>query len=71
MGCYNSVMFKCLECGFEIEVQSKHGTCNMTSYYNPNEAPLEDMIGINGKSVKCAKCGREYTVVLTPHVWLR
>lgn len=61
MGCYNTIVIPCPECGTTHEFQTKSGSCGMKTYHISN-VPLEDFAGIVGDSVECEKCGTVFGV---------
>ncbi len=63
MGCFDSVVFDCLnpECKGHIQFQSKAGDCDLTVYFQP-QVPVDIALDVDGDSTQCDKCGTLYTV---------
>ena len=62
MGCYNSILAKCKECGKTIEFQTKSGSC-CQSEFNINDAPLQELQGVEGDLLTC-ECGTNNKIVV-------
>lgn len=58
MGMFDSVWFACLNCGANVEVQSKAGDCAMREY-NERDVPSHIAEDIMGEIVQCTEC--DYT----------
>lgn len=61
MGMYDSVRFKCPECGGEVEAQSKAGECVLGDF-PPDHVPAVIAADVIGDSVYCGTCHTLYTV---------
>lgn len=61
MGMFDSVYFKCPNCGEEIEEQSKAGECILHNY-DPDSVPYEIAINLNNEKSKCYECGKEFVI---------
>lgn len=62
MGCYDSVMVPCPECGTENEFQSKGGDCLLRTFTLDN-CPPDVMENINRHAPKtCKNCHTRYYV---------
>jgi hypothetical protein len=59
MGCYDSVWFKCPNCGEKLEAQSKGGNCDMEDY-TPNKVPIS--VALDLILWDRCKCGKAYTI---------
>lgn len=57
---FDSIYFKCLDCGEKIEAQTKSGPC-MLDEFDRNAVPLDVAQDCNRHApFKCSKCGAEY-----------
>ena len=62
MGCYDTVIVKCPECGEEIDFQSKSGPC-LLRVYSFEDCPADVMLDINRHSpVTCYTCKTEFYI---------
>lgn len=52
VGCFDSVMFRCPNCGEKIEAQTKAGQCLM-EHFSPFDVPTYIAEDIDGEHVKC------------------
>jgi hypothetical protein len=52
MSLFDSVIFKCPNCGADIEAQSKAGYCRLDRFV-PREVPLVVALSIEGETVSC------------------
>ena len=55
MGMYDTITFKCPECGTKIEVTSKSGICDLKQY-KAKKVPTEIALDIEGKIIHCEIC---------------
>ena len=55
MGMFDTVKFKCPECGAELELQSKAGECVLHEYHY-KAVPPEIAIDLDGRNVLCEHC---------------
>lgn len=62
MGMFDSVYFKCPNCGKDIEEQSKAGECLLISYHQ-TEVPLEIANSILGDDLHCYGCDKSFKIV--------
>ena len=58
---FDSVIFKCPNCGADIEEQSKAGIC-VCETYEPDEVPLSIAMDINRQLIKCYDCGAKFCI---------
>lgn len=66
MGMFDEVCFKCPDCEFRVNVQSKAGKCDLKSY-NSLEVPVEIANDIDGDVIFCENCGcRSVVASLVP-----
>jgi hypothetical protein len=62
MGCYDSVLVPCPNCGEESEFQSKSGDC-LCRFYKLDNCPADVIFDINRHSPNiCEKCNTNYYV---------
>lgn len=62
MGCYDTVLVPCPQCGERSEFQSKGGECLMRTIML-EECPLEVLTDVNRHAPNtCAKCGTSFSV---------
>lgn len=62
MGCYDSVMVPCPQCGVRREFQSKSGPCVLGAY-PLEEAPLNVLADVNRHApYACNECGTSFEV---------
>lgn len=59
MGMFDSVLFKCSNCGTRIEAQSKSGDC-VLGRFSIFSAPLDVLIGLD--YTDCRQCGQRHKV---------
>jgi hypothetical protein len=59
MGCYDSIMFKCPNCGEDLEAQSKSGECVMATY-GLNDVPPDVASDANRHAPFFCKCGASW-----------
>ena len=57
---FDSVMFKCPECGHKIEAQSKSGECGL-QVYTPDKVPEDVLEGLKIYDA-CRGCGTRFTI---------
>jgi len=60
MGCFNTLIVKCPNCGDELEFQTKSGTCTGEAF--DKYAPITEIVGAVGKTEKC-ECGATVEIV--------
>ena len=60
MGCFDTINFRCPECGEKVEYQSKAGYCNMDEL-EEYEVPLEIAAEADGERVRCKSCDETFT----------
>jgi len=73
MGMFDSVCFKCPDCGEAVEVQSEAGDCRLATF-DPLRVPLGIASDIDGEDAWCPKCNKSYTVAMFPPidvVWMK
>ena len=56
MGCYDTVLVSCPECGFENDFQSKSGECTLSNYTIDN-CPDDVLSDVNRHAPYKCKCG--------------
>ena len=56
MGCFDTVTFKCINCGATISIQSKAGPCAQLQY-DHMKVPAAIAAVIDGEQITCADCG--------------
>jgi transcription elongation factor Elf1 len=61
MSCYNTLIFNCPSCGFDIEKQSKGGNCSL-GIYRAEEASLSDLAYIEDEIVTCHICEKSFRI---------
>jgi hypothetical protein len=68
MGCYDTILVPCPECGKEYDAQSKSGDCLMR-IYSFNDCPEDVMINVNRHApFVCFKCGTTFEVEFNPNL---
>ena len=68
MGCFDSVMVPCPQCGEKTEFQSKGGEC-LLRVYELHEAPADVLSDVNRHAPNiCPKCGTEYAYAIKMNV---
>jgi predicted RNA-binding Zn-ribbon protein involved in translation (DUF1610 family) len=61
MGCYDTVLVPCPQCGEAYEAQSKGGEC-LLGLYTPDTAPPEVIHDLNRHApFTCDACGHEFS----------
>jgi hypothetical protein len=66
MGCYDTVLLPCPECGKIYDAQSKSGDC-LLRVYNFNDAPDDVMSNVNRHApFVCFECGTVFHVEFNP-----
>ena len=55
MGCFDTVKFKCPNCGANMEEQSKAGDCYLKDY-NMHSVPIVIAEDLSGESITCPEC---------------
>jgi len=60
MGCFDSVIAVCPECGANVEFQSKAGECDLRTY-KVTSVPVVIAIDLDGTSRRCT-CGEFVTI---------
>lgn len=63
MGCFDSVLVRCPQCGEDVEFQSKSGPCSLAVYRNDEGVPMSVAVGCDGDHERCDHCDNV--------VWLR
>lgn len=62
MGCFDTVIVPCPECGNDVECQSKGGSCSL-QVFSLHDAPLDVMSDVNRHAPHlCTKCGHTFSV---------
>jgi hypothetical protein len=62
MGMYDSVIVNCIDCGNQIEFQSKSGECILETF-TLDTCPVKVLMGINRHSPnECDICGAKYEI---------
>ncbi len=56
---FDTVIFKCPNCGKDIEEQTKAGECILRNF-NCNEVPINIAIDLFDEVVHCYECGKSY-----------
>ena len=70
MGCYDSVKFKCPDCGKELVVQSKSGECRLKTY-GAKCVPIAVAGSLHKQEVTCECCQAPLVIEAMPsHVAL-
>lgn len=59
MGCFDSIIFKCPNCGEEIEAQSKSGECALMEF-NHNSVPFSVAEDANRHAPFLCSCGSSW-----------
>lgn len=62
MGMFDSVWFKCPNCGEEIEEQTKIGDCILANY-NEDKVPVEIAHYLLHSELKCYHCDEFFKIV--------
>lgn len=66
MGCYDSIIFKCPNCGKELEAQSKSGDC-LFQVYPADAVPLNVAMDANRHAPFTCDCGANWVFSSVPH----
>jgi hypothetical protein len=61
MGMFDSVMFRCPECGTRIEEQSKMGGCLLHTFES-HEVPSDIAESIKGNRLYCEPCNEYFYI---------
>ena len=61
MGMFDSVMFRCPECGNRIEQQSKAGDCLLHTFES-HEVPLGIADSVAGNLIYCENCDSHFSI---------
>jgi len=65
MGCYDTVLVPCPDCGEEADFQSKSGDCILNTY-TLKSAPADVLVDVNRHApVECFFCSLHFSVQLT------
>lgn len=64
MGCYDTVMAPCPQCGTKAEFQSKAGACELDTF-EMNDAPPKILLDIEGDRATCEKCGIVFGLIVS------
>lgn len=65
MGCFDTVLVPCPDCGTREQFQSKSGDCTLASY-DLESAPADVLLDVNRHSpYQCTKCGTSFDVDLS------
>lgn len=59
MGCYDTIIFTCPNCGNDIAAQSKGGECLLETY-SANAVPADVAGNANRHPIICRKCNTRY-----------
>jgi hypothetical protein len=62
MGLYDTVIFECPKCGYEIEEQNKSGPCVLATF-DCSEVPVAIAAAFVGSNVTCDRCENSFSVV--------
>jgi len=66
MGCFDTVIFKCPECGAKLEEQSKGGKCCMGEF-PASAVPFGVADDLLGKVIVCNECCTEWAIETMYH----
>ncbi len=61
---FDTVIFKCPNCGSDIEEQTKAGEC-ILSTFNSNEVPIDIARAMFDEIIHCYECEKNYRVNCT------
>lgn len=61
MGCFDTVIFRCPDCGSAIDEQTKAGECLLRDY-SQESVPLEIAGRMDGDEVFCQECGSKWVI---------
>jgi hypothetical protein len=59
MGVYDTIVFNCPSCGYEMSAQSKSGECTLQEY-NHKEVPIGVAYDVNRHAPFKCKCGKNW-----------
>lgn len=64
MGMFDEVGVICEECGTWMSVQTKAGDCTLATLH-VYSAPLEVLADVDGKTLTCQQCHKQYRIMIT------
>jgi hypothetical protein len=62
MSCFNTIHFKCPNCGADLEVQSKGGDCCLSDF-NSLKVPIADAAYILNDEEFCEICHKKFKII--------
>lgn len=62
MGMFDRIFFKCEECGYDIEAQSKAGGCNLEDH-SSECVPVAIADDLENEIIECCSCGSEFKII--------
>ena len=65
MGCYETIHFKCPNCGVELSAQSKGGPCLLEDYEHTS-VPMDVATDANRHAPYECKCGKSWMFKVPP-----
>ena len=63
MGCYDTVVFQCPNCGGVVEKQTEASKCNLETFEGKRGVPMSIAADIDGKNIRCSDCLITYEII--------